>query len=399
MRLVPVTRSMILAADAVAVLDHFDVQQAHVIGHSMGGMIGQLLALNFAERVRSLVLLSTSAGPSDEHGPPAHWFVERMSERLFGDRPTTREERISWIVDQQAWFAGPRFGFDRDDDRRTNCPGSGPLLARRIPDTDRRSSTLPGATTDWARSAAQPSSSTGRPTRCIRWHTVRHWPPESLIRAFTSSRTWVMSCPSRSPNNSVTGSSDSSRKPCSLTLMRARPRLPRAQLCMHGRVHSRACTPHIYPMWRSRQVSPSPTSPSASRRTGRQAGDHRRANRTNTDFAELRQGIQLLAGGLAARGFGPGHTLALMSPNIPEFASFFHGAAYAGGTVTTINPTYTAGEIRHQLLDSEATIMVTISMFLDVAREASMARASPRSTRSIRSTGSPRCSIFSPANR
>jgi len=91
--------------------------------------------------------------------------------------------------------------------------------------------------------------------------------------------------------------------------------------------------------------------------------------RTQT-FAELRQGIQLLAGGLAARGFGPGHTLALMSPNIPEFASFFHGAAYAGGTVTTINPTYTAGEIRHQLLDSEATIMVTISMFLDVAREA-----------------------------
>ena len=91
--------------------------------------------------------------------------------------------------------------------------------------------------------------------------------------------------------------------------------------------------------------------------------------RTQT-FAELRQGIQLLAGGLAARGFGPGHTLALMSPNIPEFASFFHGAAYAGGTVTTINPTYTAGEIRHQLLDSEATMMVTISMFLDVAREA-----------------------------
>lgn len=103
-----------LAADAVSVLDHFDVQQAHVIGRSMGGMIGQLLALNFTERVRSLVLLSTSAGPSDEHGPPEPWIVERMSERLFGGAPATREERISWIVDQQAWFAGNRFGFDRD---------------------------------------------------------------------------------------------------------------------------------------------------------------------------------------------------------------------------------------------------------------------------------------------
>ena len=93
------------------------------------------------------------------------------------------------------------------------------------------------------------------------------------------------------------------------------------------------------------------------------------SGRTQT-FAELRSGIQLIAGGLAARGFGPGHTLGLMAPNIPEYASFFHGAALAGGTVTTINPTYTSGEVRHQLLDSGASILVTISMFLDVAREA-----------------------------
>lgn len=91
--------------------------------------------------------------------------------------------------------------------------------------------------------------------------------------------------------------------------------------------------------------------------------------RTQT-FGELKQGIQLIAGSLAERGFGPGDTLALMAPNIPEYASFFHGVALAGGAVTTINPTYTAGEVRHQLEDSDATILVTISMFLDVAREA-----------------------------
>ena len=87
-------------------------------------------------------------------------------------------------------------------------------------------------------------------------------------------------------------------------------------------------------------------------------------------FAQLRTGIQTLAGGLAAQGFGPGSTLALMAPNIPEYALLFHGAAYAGGIVTTINPTYTAGEVRHQLQDSGATMLVTISMFLDVANEA-----------------------------
>ena len=66
--------------------------------------------------------------------------------------------------------------------------------------------------------------------------------------------------------------------------------------------------------------------------------------RTQT-FTELKQGIQLIAGALAERGFGPGSVLGIMAPNIPEYASFFHGAAYAGGTVTTINPTYTAGEV------------------------------------------------------
>jgi 4-coumarate--CoA ligase len=89
-----------------------------------------------------------------------------------------------------------------------------------------------------------------------------------------------------------------------------------------------------------------------------------------TTFGELRNRIRALAGGLAAKGFGTGSTLGLMAPNIPEYAVVFHGVAYAGGTVTTINPTYTAGEIRHQLQDSGSTILVTVSMFLDTAREA-----------------------------
>lgn len=90
-------------------------------------------------------------------------------------------------------------------------------------------------------------------------------------------------------------------------------------------------------------------------------------------YRELEQGIKLLAGGLAARGFGPGDTMALMAPNIPEYAFFFHAAAYAGGVVTTINPTYTPTEINHQLRDSGACILVTISMFLEAASAAAEA--------------------------
>ena len=74
-----------------------------------------------------------------------------------------------------------------------------------------------------------------------------------------------------------------------------------------------------------------------------------------------------LAGGLQARGIGPGSVIALMAPNMPDYAVVFHAVAMAGATITTINPTYTAPEVGHQLRDSGATVLVTIEAFLPVA--------------------------------
>ena len=88
-------------------------------------------------------------------------------------------------------------------------------------------------------------------------------------------------------------------------------------------------------------------------------------------FGELNSQIRALAGGLKARGFGKGDVLAILAPNLPEYAVVFHGAAMAGGTVTTINPTYTPEEVRFQLQDSGASYLVTIGMFLENAKEAS----------------------------
>ncbi len=87
-------------------------------------------------------------------------------------------------------------------------------------------------------------------------------------------------------------------------------------------------------------------------------------------FAELTDAIHRMAGGLQARGFGPGTTLGIMAPNVPEYAIVFHAAAVAGGTITTINPTYGAEEVRFQLQDAGASLLITVPMFLDVAQEA-----------------------------
>jgi pimeloyl-ACP methyl ester carboxylesterase len=68
-----------LVADAVGVLDAYGIPAAHIVGVSAGGAFAQLLALDFADRVLSLVLSSTSpATPGDRALPPPTEEFERF---------------------------------------------------------------------------------------------------------------------------------------------------------------------------------------------------------------------------------------------------------------------------------------------------------------------------------
>jgi pimeloyl-ACP methyl ester carboxylesterase len=76
------------AADAAAVLDHLGLTRAVVCGHSMGGRVAQLLALDYPQKVSRLILASSGAAHPGDTGIPlriATEMVEQGYERYVRD--------------------------------------------------------------------------------------------------------------------------------------------------------------------------------------------------------------------------------------------------------------------------------------------------------------------------
>ncbi len=62
-----------MANDAIAVLDQNNIKKAHIVGYSMGGYIGQRLAIDYPERVLSLTSLSSTIDFNDNDHPKFNW--------------------------------------------------------------------------------------------------------------------------------------------------------------------------------------------------------------------------------------------------------------------------------------------------------------------------------------
>ena len=72
---------------------------------------------------------------------------------------------------------------------------------------------------------------------------------------------------------------------------------------------------------------------------------------------------------LQAQGLEPGARVAIMLPNVPQFAVTMAGVLRAGYTCVNVNPLYTARELEHQLKDSGATAIVILENFAHTLSE------------------------------
>ncbi|WP_064686080.1 alpha/beta fold hydrolase [Rhizobium bangladeshense] len=97
--------------DVFRVLDGYGILNAHVVGFSLGGMVGQGAALKHPERVLSLTAISTSPLGMDTSGLPSSdeaWMEHMSVEANWADRA----DAVAYLVDDARLTAGTAHPFD-----------------------------------------------------------------------------------------------------------------------------------------------------------------------------------------------------------------------------------------------------------------------------------------------
>ena len=86
-------------------------------------------------------------------------------------------------------------------------------------------------------------------------------------------------------------------------------------------------------------------------------------------YRELDELSDRLATGLDGLGIKSGDRVLLFLGNSLEFVISYYGILKAGGTVATVNPLSRQAELRHQLIDTAATAIISGSQFYPLVKE------------------------------
>ena len=82
-------------------------------------------------------------------------------------------------------------------------------------------------------------------------------------------------------------------------------------------------------------------------------------------YKELLDAAKRFARFLKEHGVGRGDVVGLILPNSPQFAIAFYGTLMAGAAASPMNVLYSPKEIRHQLSDNKAKVLIALDLFRD----------------------------------
>ena len=109
-----------MANDAVSLMDTLNIQKAHIIGASMGGMITQIIALEYPEKVLSITPIMTSPGIQNESlSGPTKELLEAMKNSFVFNLKGRIEDGVVEIYRQ---LTGSRFPFNENQFREKLKP-------------------------------------------------------------------------------------------------------------------------------------------------------------------------------------------------------------------------------------------------------------------------------------
>lgn len=105
-----------LVKDVLELMAHLGVAQAHIVGNSAGGYVGQRLAIEHADKVKSLALFGSTAGL--KRSQAREWLPRVAKEGLRGFLANTIHERlnddqpglIEWFLDEASKNDTPFIG-------------------------------------------------------------------------------------------------------------------------------------------------------------------------------------------------------------------------------------------------------------------------------------------------
>ncbi len=116
---------------------------------------------------------------------------------------------------------------------------------------------------------------------------------------------------------------------------------------------------------------PETTMPAVLEETARKYPNHTALifNNAKIAFREYNEAVDRFAAALQGLGVKKGDRVAIHLLNCPQFPIAYYAVLRIGGIVVPCNPVYTAREIRHQLKDSGAEVMVTLSMMYPLIKQ------------------------------